>query len=105
MARLSLCLRYGMIDIGKLSKSRLRETMRLWFQDYSEARVISKDTLALWKDLGSGSDVSGSARLWIRVMARFWILFRCEGEGQVDLDHHGVADINADERIQLTELE
>ncbi|KAI5137572.1 Neurogenic Locus Notch Protein 3 [Manis pentadactyla] len=80
-----------------------RETMRLWFQDYSEARVISKvmfedtnakaevsdtdararagiscpgisarikilcslwfpETLALRKELGSGSDVTGSAR-------------------------------------------
>ncbi|KAI5149401.1 Sodium-Dependent Multivitamin Transporter [Manis pentadactyla] len=41
MARLSSCLRYGMIDI-EADGCRLREIMRLWFQDYSEARVISK---------------------------------------------------------------
>ncbi|KAI5135786.1 hypothetical protein MUG91_G790n1 [Manis pentadactyla] len=48
------------------------------FQDYSEARVISKvmvefqatETLALRKELGSGSDVTGSARWWIRLMMK-----------------------------------
>ncbi|KAI5233287.1 hypothetical protein MUG91_G2285n1 [Manis pentadactyla] len=38
-------------------------------------------TLALWKDLGSGSDVPGSARLWIRVMVRHG----CDVSGQETL--------------------
>ncbi|KAI5126498.1 Repetin [Manis pentadactyla] len=66
-------VRYGMTDI--------------------EADGVGSDTLALWKDLGSGSDMTGSARWWIRVM----------GEGQIDLDHHGVALVTSmlTLRIQL----
>ncbi|KAI5135787.1 Histidine Protein Methyltransferase 1 [Manis pentadactyla] len=48
------------------------------FQDYSDERVISMvmvelqatETLALRKELGSGSDVTGSARWWIRLMMK-----------------------------------
>ncbi|KAI5164945.1 hypothetical protein MUG91_G4582n1, partial [Manis pentadactyla] len=32
-----------------------------------EADGVGSDTLALWKDLGSGSDMTGSARWWIRL--------------------------------------
>ncbi|KAI5252146.1 Dolichyl-Diphosphooligosaccharide--Protein Glycosyltransferase 48 Kda Subunit [Manis pentadactyla] len=39
-----------------------------------EADGVGSDTLALWKDLGSGSDMTGSARWWIRVMLKCRIL-------------------------------
>ncbi|KAI5182490.1 Uhrf1-Binding Protein 1-Like [Manis pentadactyla] len=84
-----------------------------------EADGVGSETLALRKELGSGSDVTGSARCW----NRFMLKVKCEilrkglglalvgdgqielhvyggmtdieadgvGSGQIDLDHHGVA--------------
>ncbi|KAI5138819.1 Plexin Domain-Containing Protein 1 [Manis pentadactyla] len=104
----------GVQDVG----TGLWETMRLWFQDYSDARVISKvmvefqETgdvwltlmlklkcriltpglglelvkLALRKELGSGSDVTGSARCWNRVMVKCEILTKGLG---LALVHYG----------------
>jgi len=48
------------VSIGPGLSARVKILCSLWFPD----------TLALWKDLGSGSDMTGSARWWIRVMVR-----------------------------------
>ncbi|KAI5149894.1 Cell Cycle Progression Protein 1 [Manis pentadactyla] len=54
VARLSfICLRHGMTDI--------------------EADGVGSETLALRKELGSGSDVTGSARCWNRFMERIFV--------------------------------
>ncbi|KAI5138820.1 Glutathione Reductase [Manis pentadactyla] len=79
--------------------------------------VERTETLALRKELGSGSDVTGSARCWNRVMVKCEILTKglglalvtlklmvsAQGEGQIDLDHHGVALVTSTLtlRIQL----
>ncbi|KAI5235746.1 hypothetical protein MUG91_G2145n1, partial [Manis pentadactyla] len=61
--RLSFMFRCGMTDI--------------------EADGVGSDTLALWKDLGSGSDMTGSARWWIRFMTlNLMATFRGECEIQ-----------------------
>ncbi|KAI5248808.1 hypothetical protein MUG91_G1932n2 [Manis pentadactyla] len=78
------------------------------------------ETLALRKELGSGSDVTGSARYWIRVMGECAIQFQdyseaivvsmvilqfqatdlasCLWYGMTDIDADGIGsgDINAD---------
>ncbi|KAI5271551.1 E3 Ubiquitin-Protein Ligase Rnf31 [Manis pentadactyla] len=79
--------------------------------------VERTETLALRKELGSGSYVTGSARCWNRVMVTSMLMLSVQvkgpwlvvgfsvrygmtdieadgvgsGEGQIDLDHHGVA--------------
>ncbi|KAI5278289.1 Disks Large-like 4 [Manis pentadactyla] len=70
MARLSLSLQCGMTDI--------------------EADGVGS---ALWKDLGSGSDMAGECKMVDQVMAK----------SQIDLSHHGVALVTsiADTEDQL----
>ncbi|KAI5155157.1 Retinol Dehydrogenase 14 [Manis pentadactyla] len=68
-ARLSLCIHFGMTDV--------------------EVDGVISETLALRKELGSGSDVKGEqdggSGFWNR--ARFWILPDVR-RSQTDLDHH-----------------
>ncbi|KAI5126499.1 Homeobox Even-Skipped Protein 2 [Manis pentadactyla] len=59
--RLASCFRYGMTDI--------------------EADGVGSETLALRKELGSWSDVTGSARCWNRVMVKCEILTKGLGAG------------------------
>ncbi|KAI5252145.1 Protein Fam91A1 [Manis pentadactyla] len=60
------------------------------------------ETLALRKELGSGSDVTGSARCWNRFMVKCEILRKglglaLVGDGQIELHvWYGMTDIEAD---------
>ncbi|KAI5282051.1 Glutamate Receptor 4 [Manis pentadactyla] len=73
-------------EFGFNSDLSARGECEIQFQDYSEAIVVSMvilefqatgprlETLALRKELGSWSDVTGSARCWNRVMVKCEIL-------------------------------
>ncbi|KAI5278290.1 Pleckstrin-likey Domain-Containing Family A Member 4 [Manis pentadactyla] len=67
-----------------------------------EADGVGSETLALRKELGSGSDVTGSARCWNRFMVKCEILTKglglaLVGDGQIELHvYGGMTDIEAD---------
>ncbi|KAI5127039.1 Piezo-Type Mechanosensitive Ion Channel Component 1 [Manis pentadactyla] len=48
-----------------------------------EADGVISETLALRKELGSGSDVNGRARWWIRVLGECAIQFQDYSEARV----------------------
>ncbi|KAI5235744.1 Protein Kinase C Theta Type [Manis pentadactyla] len=96
-----------MREFGFNSDLSARGECEIQFQDYSEAIVVSMvilefqatgprlgrwqielhvyDTLALWKDLGSGSDMTGSARWWIRVMREFGFNSDLSARGECEI--------------------
>ncbi|KAI5251746.1 Sodium- And Chloride-Dependent Betaine Transporter [Manis pentadactyla] len=62
--------------------------------------LMVAETLALRKELGSGSDVTGSARFWIRVMGECALQIHDYSEtivvSMVILEFQATGDVNAD---------
>ncbi|KAI5146245.1 Lysine-Specific Demethylase 4B [Manis pentadactyla] len=75
-------------ELGFSSDVTVTGEYAIQFQDYSYGENLGSilmfpETLALRKELGSVSDVTGSARRWIRFMGDYGIQFQDYSEAMV----------------------